>query len=166
MKVYYPPIIAFGLLALTIGNAHASATEENNIKMHCAIFKNDKLVKQQKCVADGYVFSNVYNTGAGYTFKPIQNYGKLEVHIANEAVVDANDNPIVDANGFMDIKTSYEMNGKDATIRYRMAKTFKLLTKAQKQQYENGTLKTQPYTCLTYKKKPTFEFCFSKPFMG
>lgn len=134
--------------------------------MHCAIFKNDKLVKQQKCVADGYAHANMYGGGSGYAFKSIQGYGKISVGIATEFLMDKNGNHLYDADGFNKQKSSSVMNNKDAIVRYRMPKTLKLLTDTQEQQYYNGTLKAQPYTCFIHKKKPTFEFCFSKPFMG
>lgn len=147
------------LATLTFSNANASAHEEKNIKMHCAILKDGKVIKQQQCIADGYVHAGaMYGGGSGYTFKPIKGYGSISVDYSYETTTDKHGNT----------KTiSKELiNNKDAISRYRMPKTFKLLTPAEEKRYDNGELKEKPYTCFIQKHKPKYEFCFSEPLMG
>ena len=154
------------LATLTFSNANASAHEEKNIKMHCAILKDGKVIKQQQCVADGYVHAGaMYGGGSGYTFKPIKGYGSISVDLSLDALKDKHGNLIEKANG-VQMVSKYFINNKDAISRYRMPKTFKLLTPAEEKRYDNGELKEKPYTCFIQKHKPKYEFCFSEPLMG
>lgn len=164
MKFTHLFILSTSLLPLI---AFAGAYQEENIKMHCAILKNNKVIKQQRCTAEGYVHGGAaYGGGSGYSFGLISGYGKIQVDTSASVIYDKNNNPILDKDGFAEMETSTTMNNKNAIIRYRMPKTFQLLTQAQEKQYNSGSLKIQPYTCFIHTQSPKFEFCFSKPLMG
>lgn len=159
---------ALALLAFTLPvSAIAGAHSEENIKMHCVILKDGKVVKQQSCVADGYVHAGAgYGGGTGYSFKSIKGYGAISVDLSASVLTDSQGNPLEDENGDTKIESHTTMNDKPAKQRYRMPKTFKLLTPTQEERYYNRELKFEPYTCFIHTKAPKFEFCFSKPLMG
>lgn len=164
--------VSFGILAIGLmmasTQASAGAYQEENIKMHCAILKNGKPIKQLNCVADGFVHAGaMYGGGSGYEFKPIKGYGAIDVATGVNVVQDANGDPVWTDEGEVLFDEGYTlMNGKDAVMRYRMPKTFRLLSEKEEEQYLEGKLKIQPYTCFGYVHLRAFEFCFSKPLMG
>lgn len=166
MKLFRNLVFMAFLPVMMVGNAYASAYQEDNIKMHCAILKNGKVIKQQSCVADGYVYSSAASgSGSGYTFKSIRGYGVISVNASSEVVTDAKGEPIYNSDGTNKLVSSETMNDKSAIMRYRMPKTFKLLTKSEEERYLNGGLKVEPYTCFIHKTQPKYEFCFSQPLM-
>lgn len=168
MKKFIPLFALTTMSAIIPMLSHAGAYQEENIKMHCVILKNNKVVKQQNCVAEsGYVHAGAaYGGGSGYAFKAIKGYGKISVDTSVALVYDEYDRPVTLADGSTKTESSTTLNEKDTIIRYRTPKTFKLLTEQQLTQYDEGQLKFEPYTCFVHTKNPIFEFCFSKPLMG
>lgn len=160
-------IALIGTFALSIGTAHAGAYEHTNVKKHCVIIKNGKVVKQQTCTADGYEHAGAgYGGGFGWNFKPIKGYGAISIEGGVSLKQDSRGNPITDreGNGIID-EEWLDLNGKPAINRYRFPKTFKAFTKADEQKWYNGTLKDakgneiDPYQCYYHKKNPKYEFC-------
>lgn len=144
------------MASYTPTTAFAGAATDDNVKMHCVILKNGKVVHKQNCIADGYQHGNMYGAGEGYDFNPIKGYGKISVDSSTTVLTDKNDNPITDARGFNKMVSSDTMNDKAAIIQYRTPKNFKLL-----KNYEGGLIGGQePYRCYIHKTKPKFEFCF------
>lgn len=166
MKKYlYLPIIATACIITS--TAFAGAWEYNNEKMHCAIFKNGKLAKQQNCIADGYEHAGaVYGGGAGWEFKAIPGYGKISVDWGfqlSETKTDPDGGAAIE-------KQWLDLNEKPAVKRHRIAKSYKLLTTAQETLYEEGKLTDKHgkninvYSCFYQKANPAFEFCFNQYF--
>lgn len=167
-KHLYLPIIAAACIITS--TAFAGAVQYDNEKMHCAIFKNNKLVKQQNCTADGYEHAGAaYGAGKGWTFKAIPGYGKISI---DKGVQYAENQ--TDPEGYAVIEKQWlDLNEKLAVIRYRIAKSYQLLTPAQEKQYTDAGLsfltdkngkEINVYSCVYQKANPTFEFCFNPYF--
>lgn len=164
-KHLYLPIIATACILTS--NAFAGAAQFENEKMHCAIFKNNKLVKQQNCIADGYQHAGAaYGAGEGWTFKNIAGYGKISVDWGfqlSETKTDPDGSAAIE-------KQWLDLNEKPAVRRHRIAKSYQLLTTAQETLYEEGKLTDKygkainVYSCFYQKANPAFEFCFNQYF--
>lgn len=159
--------VATILSSVIATNAFASAAQFENRKMHCAIFKNDKLVKQQKCIADGYEHAGAgYGGGQGWNFKNIPGIGKISI----DSGVRFSENKTNPDGSSVIEKEWLDLNDKPAVQRYRTAKNFKPLTSAQEKLYYEGKLKDSKgkdialYSCYFQKNKKDFEFCFNDRF--
>lgn len=161
-------LLAFiGVSILSVGVAHAAAQEYINVKKHCVIIKNGKVVKQQACTADGYEHAAAgYGGGFGWDFKPIKGYGAISVEGGVSLKEDSRGNIVTDHEGNSVIDKEWlDLNNKPAISRYRFPKTFKVFTTEDEQKWYNGTLKDakgkeiDPYQCYYHKKNPQYEFC-------
>lgn len=157
----------FATACIATNTAFAGAAQYENEKMHCAIFKNGKLAKQQNCVADGFEHAGAgYGGGAGWNFKNIPGYGKISVETGYQ-LSETQTNP--DGSSVVE-KEWLLLNKKPAVQRHRIAKSYLPLTSSQEKLYYDGKLKNskgkdvQLYSCLYQKSNPNFEFCFNRDF--
>lgn len=164
-KIMYLSIIATACIASN--TTFAGAAQFDNEKMHCAIFKNGKLAKQQTCVADGYEHAGAgYGGGAGWDFRKIAGYGKISV---DTGVKFAENQTNADGSSVVE-EEWLNLNGKPAVQRHRIAKSYQILTPTQEKNYYDNGLKDKNgkdikvYSCLYQKANPNFEFCFDQQF--
>lgn len=157
MKLFGAMVVA-GISMGISQMALASASEYNNVKLPCAILKDGKVLKQQTCLASGFEHGNVYGGGYGWRFN-IQGYGRITLDGGTRFKTDANGELMADKHGeAIEDETWTMFNDKPANIRLRMPKTFAILSKQQENQYYEGKLKTEPYTCWYYAGKTSAKF--------
>lgn len=148
-------LLATGLLI--VQTAFSASNEFENEKFHCVFFKNNKIIKQQNCIADGYTQANAFSVSTGYDFKNIKGYGKISTYdgVRHNFNEDGNFE-------YISTTETIKLNNKTAIKQYRMPKTFKILNQEQYNEFSNTPQEdyTNIYECFYHKTNAKYEFCF------
>lgn len=165
MKAIFKNTLLLFLLSSLSSQTMAGSLELTDIKTRCAIFNHNKLITRTPCTTDAINSGNVWGVGTALHFYHLPKYGKITLNKRTKSQLDAHGQVMSDDNGkIMAGVTEYLFNDKSASIRYRHPKTYQPLTITQITAFENETLTFTPYTCLSQKDKPQFEFCFEYGF--
>lgn len=120
----------------------AGTAQFDNEKTTCFVFKNNKLVKKATCTYEGTTGGGTSGYAIFEATFDIKGYGKIDVVDNWSAKDDGKGN-------WKNEEITQTLNGKKAVQRYRHAKTYKILAKANS---SNNTL-----TCFASKIQ---ELCY------